>query len=241
MPRNSSLTQLSRRELLKAGLVASTGLIASDHWLAPSQAATWHVSDKWFRVLKVDRTTVRLPFRETPARNMDREIPHWRWTEVIEIELTSGVTGFGETLLYYTWGVPDDEDIRRVLGKNAIEVMWDDELGAGLQMALFDAVARTVVEESRRVELTATATLALDEGEKIIRGDRGEAVRGEVRAGELVEARATHLGLDRPKEQVPLVVGDLAERVVGVDPFEGHPQPRELGAALRAKARDGVV
>lgn len=29
----------------------------------------------------------------------------------------------------------------------------------------FDAVARTVVEESRRVELTATATLALDEGE----------------------------------------------------------------------------
>jgi galactonate dehydratase len=50
--------------------------------------------------------------------------------------------GFGETLLYYTWGVTQDNDVERVRGKNAADVMWDDELGAGLQMALFDAVAR---------------------------------------------------------------------------------------------------
>ena len=143
MPSYQSLERISRRDLMKAGLAGAAGVLAPSACADYLRAATWHVSDKWFRVLKVDRTTVRLPFRETPARNMDREIPHWRWTEVIEIELTSGVTGFGETLLYYTWGVPDDEDIRRVLDKNAIEVMWDDELGAGLQMALFDAVART--------------------------------------------------------------------------------------------------
>lgn len=143
MTRYQSLNRISRRDLVKAGLLGSAGLLAPDCWTAQTRAATWHVPDKWFRVLKVDRTTVKLPYRETSGRNMARELPHWAWTEVIEIELSSGVTGFGETLLYYTWGVPDDEDIRRVLGKNALEVMWDDELGAGLQMALFDAVART--------------------------------------------------------------------------------------------------
>jgi galactonate dehydratase len=74
---------------------------------------------------------------------MARELPHWQWTEVIEVELASGQRGFGETLLYYTWGVTDDDDLRRALGKNAVEIMWDDELGAGLQIALFDAVSRT--------------------------------------------------------------------------------------------------
>lgn len=35
-----------------------------------------------------------------------------------------------------------DEAVQRVIGRTAIEVMWDDSLGAGLQMALFDAVGR---------------------------------------------------------------------------------------------------
>ena len=30
------------------------------------------------------------------------------------------------------------------MGANAADLMWDDSLGAGLQMALFDAVARTL-------------------------------------------------------------------------------------------------
>ena len=29
------------------------------------------------------------------------------------------------------------------MGQNALDVMWDDSLGAGIQMALFDAVGRT--------------------------------------------------------------------------------------------------
>ncbi|MEO8494088.1 MAG: enolase C-terminal domain-like protein [Planctomycetota bacterium] len=143
MPSYQSLNRISRRDLLKAGLLGSASLLVPNLWTARSRAATWHASDKWFRVLNVERTTVKLPYRETAGRNMAREIPHWAWTEVMEVELSSGVKGVGETLLYYTWGVPDDEDIRRVLGKNAIEMMWDDELGAGLQMALFDAVAKT--------------------------------------------------------------------------------------------------
>jgi galactonate dehydratase len=91
---------------------------------------------------RIERTTLKVPFREIVARNMDREIPHWRYSEVLEVHLASGHTGVGETLLYYTWGATDDEHVASAQGRNAAALMWDDSLGAGLQMALFDAVAR---------------------------------------------------------------------------------------------------
>ena len=86
--------------------------------------------------------TVDVPFRPVPARNMIREIPHWTVFEIYKVELACGVSGFGETMGYYTWGRVSEEAFRRVYGKNAAEQMWDDSLGAGLQMALFDAVGK---------------------------------------------------------------------------------------------------
>lgn len=73
---------------------------------------------------------------------MDRELPHWRYSEIVEVTLASGHVGRGETLLYYTWGRTGDRDVQRARGRNAVELLWDDSLGAGLQMALFDSVAR---------------------------------------------------------------------------------------------------
>ena len=96
-----------------------------------------------FTIEAIDRVTVRLPFRDAPRRAMDRELPHWRYAEIFEVRLRSGAVGLGETLLYYTWGATGDEDVKRALGGNAVELMWNDSLGAGLQIALFDAVART--------------------------------------------------------------------------------------------------
>ena len=45
---------------------------------------------------------------------------------------------------YYTWGEVTDEAVHRATGQHAATVMWDDSLGAGLQMALFDAVAKSL-------------------------------------------------------------------------------------------------
>ena len=90
----------------------------------------------------IERTTIKLPYRETPGRNMARELPHWVYSEIFQVRLKSGHVGIGETLLYYTWGATDDEDVQRVSGRNAVDHLWDDSLGAGLQMALFDAVAK---------------------------------------------------------------------------------------------------
>jgi L-alanine-DL-glutamate epimerase-like enolase superfamily enzyme len=93
---------------------------------------------------RVDRHPVAVPFREVPRRHMNRELYHWRYLEVVEVELADGSIGYGETLLFYTWAETTDEDVERALGANAASLMWDDSLGAGLQIALFDAVGRSL-------------------------------------------------------------------------------------------------
>lgn len=108
-----------------------------------AQSAVNGTSSRFYNVKDVRRTTVRIPFRDAPNRAMERELPHWRYSEIFEVTLDSGKIGIGETLLYYTWGATDDRDVKRVLGQNAAELVWDDTLGAGLQMALSDAVAKT--------------------------------------------------------------------------------------------------
>jgi galactonate dehydratase len=123
--------------------------VAAAWWAQPMESSrgAWRQtnlgSSRHFEIVDVRRTAAKLEFRPTPRRHMDREIPHWRYTELCDVTLKSGETGTGETLLFYTWGVPRDDAIRRAIGKNAIDAMWDDSSGAGLQMALFDAVGRT--------------------------------------------------------------------------------------------------
>ena len=127
----------SRRRFLKVGCASLAWGLSSRHALIVAAPPS-----RDLRIAKIDRVTVEVPFRPTPARNMARELPHWKFAEIFTVELQSGHQGHGETLLYYTWGVSTDEDVQRALGKNAAELMWDDSLGAGLQMALFDAVAK---------------------------------------------------------------------------------------------------
>jgi len=93
-------------------------------------------------VTKIDRIWLDVPYREAIVHNMVRELPHLTITELCKVTLQCGVVGIGETLCFYTWGAVTDESVARATGKVATEVMWDDSLGAGLQMALFDAVAK---------------------------------------------------------------------------------------------------
>ncbi len=133
----ASTTRIHRRRFLKAGLtsVAVGGLLRGVPTIAapPSSDLT---------VTRIDRVTVKVPYREVPDRNMARELPHWKYSEILTVHLQGGHQGHGETLLYYTWGQTTDRHVERAHGKNAATIMWDDSLGAGLQMALFDAVAR---------------------------------------------------------------------------------------------------
>lgn len=95
-------------------------------------------------VSRVDRIPIEVPFRDRQARNMARQWPAWRYFEVFEVELESGDVGHGQTMLFYTWNETTDADVTRVRGSNAVAAMWDDDVGEGLQMALFDAVGRAL-------------------------------------------------------------------------------------------------
>lgn len=90
----------------------------------------------------VERIWVDLPLKEIPFRNMVREIPHWSLFEICKVTLDSGHEGVGETMPYYTWGTVPEDAAERVVGQDPVTMMWDDGLGAGLQMALFDAVGK---------------------------------------------------------------------------------------------------
>ncbi len=133
---------LSRRRLMKSSLAAGAGLALGDWFDVAPRAQAAPKPNRSFEIAKIERVTVKVPFREVPHRNMSREIPHWMYSEICSVTLKSGHVGHGETMLYYTWGATSDEDVARAHGKNAVEIMWDDEFGAGLQMALFDAVGK---------------------------------------------------------------------------------------------------
>jgi L-alanine-DL-glutamate epimerase-like enolase superfamily enzyme len=92
----------------------------------------------------VDRHCLKVPFREVPERHMARELPHWKYFEVTEVGLVDGSVGYGETMLFYTWGETTDRDVEYARGRNAADLLWDDSLGSGLQQALFDALGRSL-------------------------------------------------------------------------------------------------
>jgi L-alanine-DL-glutamate epimerase-like enolase superfamily enzyme len=66
----------------------------------------------------------------------------WHIAEICRVESDDGLVGYGETLPNYTWGRVTDAAVERVTGRHPADLMWDDSLGAGLQMALFDLAAR---------------------------------------------------------------------------------------------------
>lgn len=109
------------------------------------------VTDRFPRVSDVTRTVIRLPFRDPIKPHMHRQLPHWRYFEVCEIELDDGTVGVGETMLYYTWDPVDDESVDRVLDSNPGDFLWDDSIGAGLQIALFDAVGKVLEVPAHRL------------------------------------------------------------------------------------------
>jgi len=96
------------------------------------------------KISDVERILLDIPFRERPGIHMSRRL--WRWTliEVCKVTTTDGLVGYGETVVHYTWCRVSDEQVKRVIGHNPLDFLWDDSLGAGLQMALFDLAGKAM-------------------------------------------------------------------------------------------------
>ncbi|MDE2127625.1 MAG: mandelate racemase/muconate lactonizing enzyme family protein [Armatimonadetes bacterium] len=94
------------------------------------------------RITGAERIVVDVPFTPRCRRWNAREVWQWQISEVIRLTTDAGVSGYGETILHYTWGRVPDEAIERAVGARPGELLGDDTLGAGLQMALYDVVGK---------------------------------------------------------------------------------------------------
>ena len=94
------------------------------------------------KVKQIERIYLDVPFTSHTGKHIQYWLPEWRIFQICKLTLDNGQVGWGETLHNYTWSqVPEDIE-KRAVGRPAAELMWDDSLGAGAQMALFDAVAK---------------------------------------------------------------------------------------------------
>src|SRR5436190_8603798 len=94
------------------------------------------------RIKDIELITLDVPFHEIPDRNMARSNNGWHISEICRVTTDNGLVGIGETLPNYTWCKVTPEAIERARGANPFEIMWDDSLGAGLQMAAFDVAGK---------------------------------------------------------------------------------------------------
>jgi len=106
---------------------------------------------KNFIVTKVERILLDVPFHPRCARTMEIQGPGWSLPELVVVETAGGVRGIGETITGYTWGRFAEAQCQRVMGKNLFDHLWDDSLGAGLQMALFDAAGKLLETPCHRL------------------------------------------------------------------------------------------
>ncbi|CAM3491793.1 mandelate racemase/muconate lactonizing enzyme family protein [Occultella aeris] len=97
------------------------------------------------KVTDVERFWINVPFRERVRTWNELLVAKWGVIEIVRVTTDAdGVVGFGETLVHYTWQQVTDEAIARVIGTNPAQHLADDSLGAGLQMALYDAVGQAL-------------------------------------------------------------------------------------------------
>ncbi|MDA0710199.1 MAG: enolase [bacterium] len=102
------------------------------------------MTSKDFVIKDVEHILLHVPFHERCRKVKEIRVPFWSLVNICKVTTSAGIVGYGETLTQYTWGVSDDKQFDRVRGKNLFDFLWDDSLGAGLQMALFDAAGKTL-------------------------------------------------------------------------------------------------
>jgi len=96
------------------------------------------------KITQVEFINLDVPFTPHTNQHLQYWLPHWRITQLCKITLENGVVGWGETLPNYTWATVPADATDRLMGQPAAALLWQDTLGAGVQMALFDAVAQTL-------------------------------------------------------------------------------------------------
>jgi len=99
------------------------------------------------KIKDVEVIWLNVPFRERYRRYMAHTDTYHSWTRFTLFRVTTdnGLAGIGEMMKpywgYWTTEMPESV-VQRVIGRNPFDVMWDDSLTSGLQMALLDVAGK---------------------------------------------------------------------------------------------------
>jgi galactonate dehydratase len=96
------------------------------------------------KIASVELTSLNVPFTPHTDQHLKYWLPHWHVVQVCKITLDNGVVGWGETIPNYTWARVPENIAERIVGRSPGDLLWEDSLGAGVQMALFDAVGKAL-------------------------------------------------------------------------------------------------
>ena len=136
------MTKPSRRKVLQttgaAAVSALTGSVLATSASAAPQRAAAIAGSSFLNVKSIESFWISPPYKKNPANYIVpwREGHMTNTRPLCRVTLANGVVGWGE-------GGSPGAARNRVIGRSAAESMWDDTLGSGLQMALFDAVGRS--------------------------------------------------------------------------------------------------
>ena len=95
------------------------------------------------KIIDIQVTNLDLQFTPLAHQHLQYWIPSWRIFQVCKITLENGVEGWGETSRNPVGAIPEDI-AERIVGRPAGELLWQDNLGPAVQMALFDAVGKAL-------------------------------------------------------------------------------------------------
>lgn len=94
-------------------------------------------------VTDVERIVIQVPFRERVALWNSLLVNNFQVIEIVRVITEDpAVVGYGETMVHYTHASVTDESVSRVVGGTLSAHISDDTIGAGLQMALYDAIGK---------------------------------------------------------------------------------------------------
>ena len=88
------------------------------------------------KVTNVERIIVDVPFTPRQQEITRQSVYNWSILELCKVATDTGHVGWGETVIHYTYGRVTDDAVARTIGQSPADLMNEDSLGAGLQMAL---------------------------------------------------------------------------------------------------------
>ena len=94
------------------------------------------------RITDATVTRMAVPLKTRHDRHLTRE--NWDWTvfEIVRLATDSALEGIGETMVFYNGGSVSEKERQAVIGRSPYELLWDDSLGWGMQMAVYDLAAK---------------------------------------------------------------------------------------------------